>query len=100
MSVSELVQLYAPLAGLLVLAFWVGALSQKVANLKEDVKDLEEGADAAGTIRDRLTRIEVKFEGVEGDLTSIKRGMEGVQRQLGNLMGAKGGQVLELPGAQ
>lgn len=98
MTVTGLIQLYAPLLGMLCLAFWVGALSQRVKTLERDVRDLEDGADATGTIRDRLTRIETKFEGTAEDINSIKRGMEGVQRQLANLMGARPGQVVELPG--
>jgi hypothetical protein len=42
MSVSELVQLYAPLAGLLVLAFWVGGLGQRVKGLEMVAKDNKE----------------------------------------------------------
>ena len=98
MTVPELLQLYAPLAGMLAMAFWLGMLSQAVATLKRDVEELKEGADATGSIRDRLTKIETKFEGAIDDIHSIKRSMEGVQRQLANLMGARPGQVVELPG--
>lgn len=86
MTISELVQLYAPLAGLLVLAFWVGALSQRVKNLEQADRDRKRADDDQGSIRDRLTRIETKFESTADDVAAIKRSMDGVQRQLGNLM--------------
>lgn len=43
MTVVQLVQLYAPLAGLLILSFWVGRLSQRVTDLEEDVNELKKG---------------------------------------------------------
>jgi hypothetical protein len=42
MSAADLIQLYAPLAGLLVLAFWVGGLSQRVKSLEGAAKDNKE----------------------------------------------------------
>ena len=95
MTVPELLQLYAPLAGMLALAFWVGMLSQKVANLKEDVKDLKESAERGGS-GDRLTRLEVSMENAVSEIKKLGRGMEGVQRQLGNLMQKGSGGVVEL----
>lgn len=89
MTVTELVQLYAPLLGLLVLAFWVGSLSQRVVTLERDVGELKRDGEGEVTIRDRLTALETKFDIASGDIKSIKRGMDGVQRQLGNLMTTK-----------
>ena len=43
MTVVQLVQLYAPLAGLLILSFWVGRLSQRVTDLEEEVNELKKG---------------------------------------------------------
>jgi hypothetical protein len=85
MTVTELFQLYAPLAGLLALAFWTGMLSQKVADLKEDVKSLMNesgGKDGTGS---RLVALEGAMDGVKKSLESIDRGMSGVQRQLATL---------------
>lgn len=42
MTSAQLLQLYAPLAGLLVLAFWVGGLSQRVRGLETVAKDNKE----------------------------------------------------------
>ena len=63
---------YAPLAGILAMAFWVGMLSQRVKTLERDVEALE---DATGTIRDRLTKIETRFDGAAGGISSIKRSL-------------------------
>ncbi len=94
MTVPELLQLYAPLAGLLALAFWVGVLSQKVKSLEEDVKDIK-AQGAEGGVTERLVRLEVQMETALGTLEGVNRGMQGVQRQLGNLM-HKGASIQEL----
>jgi hypothetical protein len=96
MSPTDLVQLYAPLVGLIGLAFWVGALSQRVRTLERDVADLKSDGDDELTVRDRLTVLETKFDIASDDLKSIKRVMEGVQRQLGNIL-TNGRQNLEFP---
>lgn len=93
MTLAEVLQLYAPLAGLLALAFWVGMLSQKVADLKEDVATLK-ALEAEGGSSDRLTRLEVTLENAGREIAKLSRGMEGVQRQLGNLM-QKPGSIAE-----
>lgn len=93
MTVTELVQLYAPLAGLLAVVFWLGVLSQKVKALETTVTELQEH-DGPGGNSERLVRLEVTMEGVQTTLQSLDRGMQGVQRQLGNLM-LKGGAGFE-----
>lgn len=92
MTLAQLLQLYAPLAGLLALAFWVGMLSQKVVDQKEDilalkadVKSLKDEDSHAGSA-ERLVRVEVTLETAVTELAKFGRAMEGVQRQLGNLM--------------
>jgi hypothetical protein len=93
MTVAELVQLYAPLAGLLVLAFWVGALSERVKNLRKDVDELKKRSDAEvgeGGMLERMIRMEVKLEGANTQLGSLDRHMQGVQRQIANLMKSPG----------
>jgi hypothetical protein len=51
MSFAELVQLYAPLGGLLALAFWSGVLSNRVTALERDAK-------ASGAMHDMVIRID------------------------------------------
>lgn len=84
MSITALVQLYAPLAGLLILAFWTGSLSEKVRNLQGAVKKLE-AEDSANRETERIIRLEVQSEGVEKTLASIDRSIQGINRQLATL---------------
>lgn len=94
MTVTQLFQLYAPLVGLLGLAFWVGVLSQRVKQLEEVAKDLKVAHAEGNEVFERLVRLEVNMENAVTQLGSLDRGMQGVQRQLGNLM-VKGGAVQE-----
>lgn len=84
MTVPQLLQLYAPLAGLLGLAFWVGVLSERVKNLRFDVQELKSENVEGGS--PAIIRLKVEMEGVKGAMEKLTRSMEGVQRQLGNLM--------------
>jgi hypothetical protein len=77
--------LYAPLAGILGLAFWTGVLTERVRGLRFDVQELKE-ANAEGGSESKITRLQVEMEGARADIGKLSRGMEGVQRQLGNLM--------------
>lgn len=77
MSLADLVQLYAPLAGLLVLAFWVGGLSQRVKTLeKESVGD---------DLKERVIRVEERQVYANEKLDSLDRGIAGLNRQLANI---------------
>lgn len=93
MTLPELLQLYAPLAGMLALAFWVGVLSERVRGLRFDVQKLQN----EDTVADAPTvvRLEEKVSGLTAAVEKLTRGMDGVQRQLGNLMQTPG-KVLEL----
>lgn len=82
MTVTELVQLYAPLAGLLAVAFWLGVLTQRVRTLERN----SDGMWGEGGIGERLVRMETKMESQTETMESVKRSMDGVQRQLGNMI--------------
>lgn len=84
LSFAQVLQLYAPLAGLLVVVFWLGVLSQRVKNLEAVLSKMEEG-DAQGGVVDRLARLEVHSETAAKALEKISTELNGVQRQLGNL---------------
>jgi hypothetical protein len=84
MTVQQLVQLYAPLAGLLAVVFWLGVLSERVRRLREDVTSLEQ-SDAATKDGERLVRLETKMEGVKECLESTDRQLAGIHRQLANI---------------
>lgn len=94
MTITQLFQLYAPLVGLLALAFWTGVLSQRVKQLEDTAKDLKAANAEGSEVFERLVRLEVNMENAVNQLGSLDRGMQGVQRQLGNLM-HKGGAIQE-----
>lgn len=59
MSPADLIQLYAPLAGLVALAFWVGSLSQRVKGLEvaaADNKEMEKSMIRLVVLVEQLTR--------------------------------------------
>lgn len=90
MTLGEVLQLYAPLAGLLVLAFLMGVQHQRTAQLERLTGELRAaGGRAVGagdSVIDRLARLETNSENNTKQLEKIDRQMEGVQRQLTNLM--------------
>jgi hypothetical protein len=88
MTVTALLQFYAPLAGLLALAFWVGMLSQRVKDLGRDVEKLQEAGEPGG-VSDRLVRLEVTGENQAEAMKGVQRSLEGIQRQLANMMQGK-----------
>lgn len=89
MTLAQILQFYGPLAGLLGVVFWLGMLTQQVKDLKEDIDELKGNAEAGGSAH-RLTTLEVQMKHVEEGVTSIKRSLDGIQRQLGNLMRPQG----------
>lgn len=80
MTISELVQLYVPLAGLIGMAFWTGVLSQRVRQLEN--RWTTERADS-------LVRMEAKVDAQGKDLEKISVSIEGIHRALGNIMSGK-----------
>ncbi len=118
MSVTELVQLYAPLVGLMGMAFWLGVMNQRVKGLEAkvmaveakadaDVKALESDVktdvraamselrsvkDASGESKnaERLVRLETQMGAVVEGQGVITRSLENLHRQIGNIV-IKGG---------
>jgi hypothetical protein len=90
MTLGDVLQLYAPLAGLLVLAFLMGAQHQRIAQLARLTDELRAADGRAGgagdSVIDRLARLETNGENNTRQLEKIDRQMEGVQRQLSHLM--------------
>jgi hypothetical protein len=95
MTLGEMLQLYAPLAGLLVLAFLMGVQHQRTSQLERLTQELRAADGRAGgagdSVIDRLARLETNSENNTKQLEKIDRQMEGVQRQLTNL--TRGGKV-------
>lgn len=89
LTVAGAIQLYTPLAGLALLAFWVGALSERVKTLRKDVDALNgrhEAEVGEGGMLERMIRMEVNLENATKQLESLDRHMQGVQRQIANMM--------------
>lgn len=78
LTVPALLQLYAPLAGLLAVVFWLGVLSQRVRQLENIAKDDRSSSE-------RLVRVETKMEAFKEDLTGINANLTGINRQLANI---------------
>ncbi len=85
MTMSQVLQLYAPFAGLMVVVFWLGVLSNRVATLEREERDRKGREAAASEERDRVTRIETLMEGVGAKVDRVERQIEGVHRQLANI---------------
>lgn len=85
---AHVLQLYAPFAASVALAFWVGVLSQRVKHLESF---------GYMKVSTQVTELNVKMDSVTSDIGELKRAMEGAQRQLGNISMGRVGQVMELP---
>lgn len=85
-----MLQLYAPLAGLLCVVFWLGVLSERVGALRTRLALAEKeiatmkGEDGAGN--GRVIRLEVQMDNLGKTIESLQRSVDGFHRQLGNLM--------------
>ncbi len=89
MTIAQLVQLYAPLAGLLILAFWTGRLGQKVDDQKADIDKLEKRVDDVERER-KEDGAEAKFARIEEQMASVKDTLQRMELRLntGGLHGA------------
>lgn len=103
MTVEQLLQFYAPLAGLLAVVFWLGMLTQRVRDLEKTtddrerrVKALEMGDATDRDERDRLVRVEAELEHHGKSLESIDRALAGINRQLATIATGRGGTVVDL----
>jgi hypothetical protein len=87
LTVPQLLQFYAPLAGLLLVVFWLGVLSQRVKSAEEKIQRMEE-AEGEGGVVERMVRLEVHSENILKQQEIQTREMAGVQRQLANMLRA------------
>lgn len=83
-------QAYAPLAGLLAVAFMMGILWQRV-------KALEAAARHDSDVRDRLIALEIGQKNQSAELAAIKVQIEGIHREINEWMRlrVKGAATLE-----
>lgn len=95
-SVVEIVQLYAPLAGLLVMAFWLGILSNRVVTLEREERDRKETDRNEATQRDRIVRMETKLDLMRDELDKVQRELSVIHRILANMASGAGGKVVTM----
>lgn len=86
MDFAQALQFYTPLAGLVLMAFWLGVLSNRVSTLEREERDRKSKDHQALDERDRIVRMETNVATMTGKLESIERGMAGVQRQLASVV--------------
>ena len=96
MTLSEALQLYAPLAGLLAVVFWLGVLSNRVVTLEREERDRKEREKTIADERDRIVRMETTIDAMKGQMDRVVRELAGVQRQLANLAAGRG-RLVEMP---
>ena len=96
MTLSEALQLYAPLAGLLAVVFWLGVLSNRVVTLEREERDRKEREKSIVDERDRIVRMETTIDAMKGQMDRVVRELAGVQRQLANLAAGRG-RLVEMP---
>lgn len=89
MTLAQALQLYTPLAGLVLMAFWLGVLSNRVSTLEREERDRKTREALTATDGERIVRVETKLDGAIGTLESLQREMAGVQRALGNIASGK-----------
>lgn len=85
LPLSTLVQLYAPLVGMLGLAFWSGILTQRLADLLRRVLKLEVASDGDVTVAVDLGRIDQRLQNLETNYGHVGRDISTIQRTLANL---------------
>lgn len=96
MTVSQALQLYAPMAGLLAVVFWLGVLSNRVATLEREERDRKTRDLANVTDRDKITRLETLIDGASEKMERFERQLDGVHRQLANIATRSGNVAREL----
>jgi hypothetical protein len=82
MTVEQLLQFYAPFAGLLGVVFWLGVLSNRVKNLEDDIKPPAHLVED----HDRLVTLETEVRAMRAEQEKQGRGIEGIQRTLANFV--------------
>lgn len=85
LSTSNIISLYAPLAGVVVLAFWSGVLTQRVADLVRRVLKLEEHNTADTATAVQLGVMGADIKNMKEDGKKVEREIAGIHRALANI---------------
>lgn len=89
MSLGEILQLYAPLAGLLATTFWLGVLSSRVSTLEREERDRKDREPIERGDHDTLVLLSGDMATVKLTLEKMERNYQGIQRTLANIAGGK-----------
>lgn len=97
LTTENIISLYAPLTGVVVLAFWVGVQTGRLTDVIRRVLNLESKAEA-GTSDDIAAaegrgEVKAKLEALSTGQKHIERDIAGIQRTLANMMSGKGGAI-------
>ena len=98
MTLSQALQLYAPLAGLMVVVFRLGVLSNRVATLEREERDRKERDRDGVDHRDKIARLETLIDVASEKMERFERQLDGVHRQLANIATRSGNVSRELLG--
>lgn len=96
MSVTQILQFYAPMAGLLCVVFWLGVLSNRVVTLEREERDRKDREKGVADERDRLVRMETLLDAAKDQMDRMTRELAGMQRQLANIAAGRG-KIIEIP---
>jgi len=99
LTTQDIIALYAPLAGVVGLAFWSGVLTANVKNLKDNhderLKKLEQHGESDTSVAVQIGVLTERLTTVVGNLAKLDRDMQGVQRTLANMMRRKSTPITE-----
>lgn len=85
LTVKDILSLYAPLAGIVGLAFWTGVLSQKIADVVRRVLHLEGKETGDNAVIVQLAQLEERINGWGKGQEKLERSMSEVQRTIANM---------------
>lgn len=84
-SLAFLVQLYAPLAGLLVVVFWLGKLTQRMTAAEERQTEMREEIKVLNDERSQVAVMASKLVDMATAMEKMGRELSGMQRSLANI---------------
>lgn len=90
LTAKDILSLYAPLIGIIGLAFWMGKLTGQLTDTVRRVLNLENGAAGESLVIAQLARLEERVNGWGKGQEKIDREVQGIQRTLANWASGKG----------
>lgn len=85
LSTENIISLYAPLGGVVILAFWSGVLTQRVSDLVRRVLHLEKQGETDTGVAVQIGVLQSELSHVKTSQESQTRSMNEIQRTLANI---------------